>query len=329
MSKNTSFSIIVPTYNTYEKYLRECLNSLVYLEYDNFEIIIIDDGSNKKTREILEEYNKYDFLRIIHQNNKGITASRINGVLNAKNDYICFVDSDDIMRIDFLNILSDIILAENPDFVLHSPARFYDCINNIKEPRHLFNKGTVDKKNVIKEIVSLHMNGVVNVCSKRSLFKNMSKNVDFSIINGDDLQQTSYLASISNSFYYTDQIIYYYRFNKKTKEYYDVRNINDINFLLPTYNLFFKNNKEYANLLPIYKKSAVNAVLYIAFQVCWLNISKKEKYKYLNELNSQKIVKVLTSIKCQINLSEILFKLLINKNYFIINIASKLFKLVY
>lgn len=95
-------SIIVPVYNTPEKYLLPCLNSVAAQVYPNIEVIIVDDGSDAKTAELLDKYageqKKSHFHKswqIIHQKNMGLSGARNTGYTKAKGDYIQFLDADD------------------------------------------------------------------------------------------------------------------------------------------------------------------------------------------------------------------------------------------
>ena len=90
------FSIIVPVYNMKEAFLRASLNSLLNLKYNNYEVIIVDDGSNAETKNILEEYSNNKLVKLLHQKNSGQHIARINGINNANGEYVIFVDSDDI-----------------------------------------------------------------------------------------------------------------------------------------------------------------------------------------------------------------------------------------
>lgn len=101
-------SFIVPAYNV-EKYLERCIRSIMDQSCSDYEIIIIDDGSTDKTGmiadEICETYNSsYFSIRVIHQENKGLGGARNTGILTAKGDYIVFVDSDDFVRQDMIEI---------------------------------------------------------------------------------------------------------------------------------------------------------------------------------------------------------------------------------
>lgn len=95
MSKETKFSVILPIFNT-EKYLKACLDSIINQTYKNLEIICVDDGSTDGSLKILEEYSSKDSrIKIINQQNQGVSAARNVGIDNATGDYVSFVDPDD------------------------------------------------------------------------------------------------------------------------------------------------------------------------------------------------------------------------------------------
>ena len=100
----TKLSFIVPVYNV-ATYLRKCVNSLLAQDYDNYEIILVDDGSTDNSPQICDEYASRSFVnsfthslvtvRVIHQANAGLSAARNAGIKCAEGKYLCFVDSDD------------------------------------------------------------------------------------------------------------------------------------------------------------------------------------------------------------------------------------------
>lgn len=93
-------SIIIPIYNT-ERYLRVCLNSLVNHIMCNYEIILVDDGSIDNSSQICDEYaGRYDNIRVIHQDNRGVSAARNIGIEEAKGEWLWFVDGDDYIEND-------------------------------------------------------------------------------------------------------------------------------------------------------------------------------------------------------------------------------------
>ncbi len=99
--KNVKISVVVPVYNV-EKYLRECLESLVNQTFKDIEIICVNNGSTDNSLEILEEYAKKDSrIIVINQENRGPSGSRNRGLECVRGEYLAFVDSDDYMDLDF------------------------------------------------------------------------------------------------------------------------------------------------------------------------------------------------------------------------------------
>ena len=91
------FSIIIPVYNC-DLYLRDCVNSVLSQNYENIEIILIDDGSTDKSGLICDEYAaQNERVRAYHQKNAGVSAARNVGLDMATGTYIVFLDADDIL----------------------------------------------------------------------------------------------------------------------------------------------------------------------------------------------------------------------------------------
>lgn len=111
-------SIIVPVYNV-DKYIRNTLESILKQDYQNKEIIIIDDGSTDKSLEICNNilYERKN-VKIIHQNNLGVSVARNKGLENATGDYIMFVDADDILERDMISTLVKIMDGKNADIAI-------------------------------------------------------------------------------------------------------------------------------------------------------------------------------------------------------------------
>lgn len=112
------YSFVVPVYNV-EKYIKYCINSLIGQTYTSFEIIIVDDGSTDKSGQIADEYQKKypTIISVVHQNNTGQGGARNHGVELARGKYILFVDSDDYVSAQMLEIIDE-YLKENDDDIL-------------------------------------------------------------------------------------------------------------------------------------------------------------------------------------------------------------------
>ena len=105
MSDEMLVSIVVPVYKV-EKYINRCVESILKQTYKNFELILVDDGSPDMCPHICDEYAaKYDFIRVIHKKNGGLSDARNHGIEVAKGNYITFIDSDDYVSVDYLEIL--------------------------------------------------------------------------------------------------------------------------------------------------------------------------------------------------------------------------------
>jgi glycosyltransferase involved in cell wall biosynthesis len=118
------FSIIIPVYNV-ARYLHECLDSAINQSYPGFEIICVNDGSTDGSGDILYEYNKeYEFIKIISQENKGLSAARNAGIKAAKGDYIFFLDSDDWIEQDTLKILAE--QQNGEDLLCFNGRRYFE-----------------------------------------------------------------------------------------------------------------------------------------------------------------------------------------------------------
>lgn len=104
---NSLISVIVPVYNV-EKYLSKCVNSILAQTYQNFEIILVEDGSSDGSRAICDSYAAKDGrVHVIYQTNKGVSSARNAGIGIASGEYIMFVDSDDYLREDCFYTMLD------------------------------------------------------------------------------------------------------------------------------------------------------------------------------------------------------------------------------
>lgn len=122
-------SVIIPVYNT-EKYLNQCLDTLVNQTYKNLEIILVDDGSTDNSLDILNSYSNVDSrIKVISQTNKGPGAARNKGLENISGDYISILDSDDFYKLDMYEKMLGKLIETNADVVI---CKSYDY-DNIKD----------------------------------------------------------------------------------------------------------------------------------------------------------------------------------------------------
>jgi len=115
---NPQISIIVPVYNV-EKYLHKCIDSVLAQTLTNFELILVDDGSQDKSGKICDEYfGEDDRIIVIHKKNGGVSSARNTGLDKATGHYICFIDSDDTVDNDYLAVMYRLAAESNADLVI-------------------------------------------------------------------------------------------------------------------------------------------------------------------------------------------------------------------
>ena len=108
-------SIIVPVYNV-EKYLCKCLDSLLHQIYQDFEVLMVDDGSQDSSGKICDKYaENYSHFQVIHKKNTGLGMARNTGMEYATGEYILFIDSDDYLDDDFLVKIYDTLKSNYCD----------------------------------------------------------------------------------------------------------------------------------------------------------------------------------------------------------------------
>ncbi len=104
------FSVVIPVYNKANT-IKASIDSVFAQAFNDFEIIVVDDGSTDNINDVLKEY---DNLTIIHQNNSGVSVARNTGIENAKGDFVCFLDADDLWKDNHLSTLS-MLIDKYPD----------------------------------------------------------------------------------------------------------------------------------------------------------------------------------------------------------------------
>ena len=119
-------SIIIPIYNS-EKYLRECIESILKQTFKDFELILRDDGSTDGSDEICDEYKmRNDNIKVVHKSNKGQARRRNDGIGIAAGDYILMVDSDDMIEPDMCSTMISYIKKSNAKVVVITNDKSFD-----------------------------------------------------------------------------------------------------------------------------------------------------------------------------------------------------------
>lgn len=170
MTEKPFFSIVVPVYNV-EKYLRQCVDSLLKQDYDNFEIILVDDGSPDSCPDICDEYaGSNERVKTVHKTNGGLSDARNAGIREARGRYVTFVDSDDFWRdSDVLSGVKRVIDSNgNPDIVVSDFIKYHEAGN-----RYFLPKVTCDstfngkeKAEILAYLYFRHADLKISACQK-------------------------------------------------------------------------------------------------------------------------------------------------------------------
>ena len=115
------FSIIVPVYNV-EEYIDDCLKSIFNQSFKDFEVIVVNDGTKDNSMDIVKNYD----VKVINQENAGLSAARNTGVKSSTGEYLLFIDSDDYIEKDLLKNINN-NLKDNPDVLRFQIKEIFDC----------------------------------------------------------------------------------------------------------------------------------------------------------------------------------------------------------
>lgn len=178
-------SIIVPVYNS-ERYLQECIDSILAQSYINFEIILVNDGSKDDSGKICDKNALKDSrITVVHQANTGVTAARRNGLKLAKSAWICFVDSDDTIPPTAIEALVHASQSYDCDFVvghLREVQIMPPSIITLERWREICISGTPFLPGPWCRLI------------RKSLFDNWTLDIPREIIKGEDMLMNIRLA---------------------------------------------------------------------------------------------------------------------------------------
>lgn len=222
-------SIIVPVYNC-EKYLEECVDSIIRQTYRNLEIILVDDGSTDSSGKICDQYTyRDDRIRVIHKENGGQQDARSAGIAISQGTLIGFVDSDDWIEADmYENLYKSIGQAD----LVTSGLWQYDKNGIAQKIVDALEAGTYDGQskffcdNLIVyagQIESGMLGGIVNSVSsklfKASIVKKIYAKVNVNVKNGEDLLFTITYMLMCSKVIVTHECYYHYRYNSVSVSY--------------------------------------------------------------------------------------------------------------
>lgn len=295
------FSIIIPVYNI-ERYINECVDSVLSQSYGNFEIILVDDGSTDKCPELCNEYERKDNrVKVIHKNNGGLSDARNAGMGVANGEYIMFIDGDDF--IGDMNALKKInikINEEKPDILVYGVKKMFEKTHNYIEGKKL--QSNIIQKNVVESCIQENF---FKACAwdkviKHSVIKQNSLEFPKKMYS-EDITWCACLLKYCNRYSVLNENIYVYRQrNGSITKSVGLKNIEDI---VNQIDKFANENNEivlnylayeYSVVLGLVKTKAIkvlpkedrHAVEQKIFNLRWLlNYKMSDKVKKVNILS--------------------------------------------
>ena len=297
-------SIIIPVYNA-ERTLCKCLDSILEQNFNNYEIILVNDGSKDSSLEICKEYSsKHQNISVINQNNAGVSSARNAGLEIAKGDWITFIDSDDYIEDVFFNCLD----TYNEDLIILN-SKNLSPTGNISNS--LFSKMSrqLHDKNSITHFISNNIDNMLfrGPCAKfykKELIKNIRFDTNMKI--GEDSHFVfRYLCNIKSIQYLGNEAHYIIRLSEQES---NVKYSSSINYSIDSLRKLFQAYCYLQTIYPITNKGFVSYLGYFKL-ICrnerdknprkwWKNKSVKEMYqftwKYLSL--SQKVKYFILSI---------------------------------
>lgn len=301
-------SVIVPVYNV-ENVLHYCIDSILNQSYTDFELLLIDDGSTDRSGDICEKYAVKDTrIRVVHKENGGVSSARNFGIDNANGEYICFVDSDDYLEPDYLEILLA-VKQEYPDS--HNIWCGFNVVSDYEKTVTQINVDSSDDISVytINRFMVLYQKWLIqqpwNKLYSTGLIKenNICFQEDLSL--GEDiLFNLDYLNTANSDIAIVNKPLYnYIRTEKESLDNRFYRNLNEI------YNRIFEQLSYYADKWEISKADyqfIINARFYAFENVLKNTFHPKSdiqnKFRYNSDvLKSQEFMEVLEKTDCYIH----------------------------
>lgn len=208
------FSILVPVYNV-EKYLPECLESIENQTYRDFEVILVDDGSNDRSGEICDQFKERTTTNttVLHKENQGLISARRIGINNAKGEYCIFCDSDDFLETTTLDEINQVIEQCGADLIIYN-ANSVDESTKTPFFEHVLKEGIVSDKSLIYDefLLSYRLNAIWMKAVKRMIIDVDKDYSEFYSCNyGEDLLQSVPIVKKAEKVYYLDRRLYNYR----------------------------------------------------------------------------------------------------------------------
>lgn len=320
------FSIIVPAYNV-EKYFWKCLESIRNQTFDDYEVIIIDDGSADATPSICDEYSELDHrFKVIHKENGGVVSARKTGAKHVTGEYLVTVDGDDEIEENLLHDLYQEISQKKPDLIAFgyktiNEAGVVEC-ERLNDIHNGYYEGEALKDVKAKFLYDDSRSGINggnlafstwSKVVKASLYRGCIMKVDDRVEKGEDLVALIYIMQMAKSVMITDITGYHYRMQPTSLTH--VYKIDDLRKQAILNDEIYKATKTTDGSM---MNQASVCVFYTSYErvqkLVGLKTSYKDFKRIINEVKEKHLFDCVNNMKCSyLSFSERM-KLLIIKN---------------
>lgn len=210
------FSILVPVYNTREDYLRACLDSILAQKFDDFEAILVNDGSTDESGRILEEYARRDSrLKVIHKENGGVVSARMTGAVAAQGQFITCLDSDDYLAENFAERMANLIRETKAQIYCCGHIRLEDGgeaprkVTGLRDGVGLFKREDIEK--LLLPNLKRFRGTLWATFMPREMFVRLQERVSTGIVSGEDAVMIYAMLAEAQSIMMIQDKLYYYR----------------------------------------------------------------------------------------------------------------------
>lgn len=215
------FSILVPVYNV-KKYISQCFDSILNQTFDDYEVIIVDDGSTDGSSALCDEFadGNSNSVRVFHKENGGLISARRTAISQAQGDYCVFLDSDDMLCRDYLRTARDALIKYSyPDIIICS-FLYCDDNGNTSVPTYGCNEeriisGSQKKELYSKMICTTELDSLWTKVIRTDLLKNDDTDYEkyYSCNMSEDLLQSLYPVTNAERTVFIPDRLYLYRYN--------------------------------------------------------------------------------------------------------------------
>nr|WP_225000356.1 glycosyltransferase [Cesiribacter sp. SM1] len=271
MKNQALISVIIPCYN-YSHFLEETVNSVLDQTYQNFECLIIDDGSQDSTREVAEELEKKDpRVKYFHQTNQGLSAARNTGILKSKGEFIQFLDADDLLSKEKLASQAAVFAASEKTDIVYCRALYFDTEHPAvfykdfqKKGREWMPKVSGRGRKVLRQLIRGNIMVVSAPLVRRSLFDKTGF-FDIELKSYEDWDLWMRAAENNFHFYYSDDAnaITYIRLHGSSMTNNGVKMLTALVVLYKKHKVFFSSDSDLNGLFDRkFKKAFISLVAY-------------------------------------------------------------------